>query len=175
MAAIYDRPRTMLEVYRCLPEGVPIQLINNQLIMSPAPNDPHQQIIIDLSSEINFFVKKQKFGKTRVAPSDVYFNLENVFQPDIYFVSNSNAGCFERDGFHGVPDFVIEILSPGNKKYDEVEKFKIYEAAGVKEYWLVEPDTKTATGYINTNGRFKLYKKETGKLSSKILNTVFEF
>lgn len=165
----------MLELYQCLPEGLPVQLINNQLIMSPAPNDPHQQIVIDLSSDVHFYIKKNKLGKTRVGPSDVYINDKNVYQPDVYFVSNENPGHFERNGFHGAPDFVIEILSPGNEKTDKVDKLKVYEASGVKEYWFIEPDTKTATGYFNTNGSFKLFAEEKDKLSSRLLNTVFNF
>ena len=175
MGAIDTRPRTMLELYQCLPEGLPVQLINNQLVMSPAPNDPHQQIVSDLFAEIHLFIKKNKLGKSRVAPSDVYINERNVYQPDIYFVSNENPGHFELNGFHGAPDFVIEVLSPGNEKTDKVDKLKVYEESGVLEYWYIEPDTKTATGYFNSNGRFELFAEEKEKLSSRLLNTVFYF
>ena len=105
----------MREIYQYLPEGVPVQLINNQLIMSPAPQDPHQQLVTDISYELTGYVKKNNLGKTRVAPSDVFLNDENIYQPDVYFVSNDNTGHFERDGFHGAPDLVIEILSPGTE------------------------------------------------------------
>jgi Uma2 family endonuclease len=95
MGAITTRPRTLLELYQCLPEGLPVQLINNQLIISPAPNDPHQQIVIDLAYERTGYVKKQKPGKTRVGLSDVYINDKNVYQPDVYlFCQQRKSGSF---------------------------------------------------------------------------------
>ena len=132
-------------------------------------------LVTDISFELTGYIKKNRLGNTRVAPSDVFLNDENIYQPDVYFVSNDNAGNFEKDGFHGAPDLVIEILSPGTEKIDKNEKLKLYETNGVKEYWLIDPDTKKATGYNNNNGRFELIIEETEKLSSKLLNTVFIF
>jgi Uma2 family endonuclease len=175
MATLTRPPRTMLEVYQCLPEATPIQLINNQLIMSPAPKDTHQQLLIDLSFELTYFVKKNKLGKTRVAPSDVFLNETNVYQPDIYFISNENLSGFQEDGFHGTPDFIIEILSPGSEKLDKIDKFKNYEACGVKEYWIVDPATKKAIGYKNVAGKFEPLPEQTGQLNSLLLSTEFSF
>jgi Uma2 family endonuclease len=175
MAAILEIPRTMWDLYKCLPEGVLVQLINNQLIMSPAPKDRHQKLLEKLHRRLGNFVEDNTLGETRVAPSDVFLNEENIYQPDIYFVSNENLSGFQEDGFRGAPDLIIEILSPGSEKYDRNEKMKVYEASGVKEYWLVNPDIKTATGYFNTNGCFELFVEEKEKLSSKLLNTEFIF
>lgn len=175
MGAIDTRPRTMLELYQCLPEGLPVQLINNQIIMSPAPKDRHQKLIDKLYRRLGDFVETNNLGETRVAPSDVFLNDENIYQPDMYFIANNKLAGFQDDGFHGAPDLVIEILSPGSEKQDRKEKMKVYESSGVTEYWKVNQDTKTATGYFNSNGRFELFAEEKEKLSSRLLNTVFFF
>lgn len=168
-------PRTMLEVYNCLPEGTPVQLINNQLIMSPAPKDRHQKLIGKLFVLIADFIDKNNLGETRVAPSDVFLNEENIYQPDIYFVSTEKLAGFQEDGFHGVPDLVIEILSPGSEKTDKIDKFANYEAGGVKEYWIVDPLDRSAIGYKNVAGNFEMIADKKGQFYSPLLNTEFIF
>jgi Uma2 family endonuclease len=58
---------------------------------------------------------------------------------------------------------------------DKKNKFIVYENCGVKEYWIVDPDTKKATGYYNTSGKYELIAEEQEKISSRLLNTVFIF
>ena len=175
METLIRPPRTMLELYQCLPEGTPVQLINNQLIMSPAPKDRHQRLVGDLFVIISTFVKKNKLGQTRVAPSDVFLNEENIYQPDIYFVGAQNLTGFQEDGFHGTPDLIIEILSPGSEKLDRIDKFNTYESCGVKEYWIVDSLDKKATGYKNTGGKFEVLPEKTGQINSTLLATEFSF
>ena len=165
----------MREVYQCLPEGTPVQLINNQLIMSPAPKDRHQKLIGTLYRRIADFVEKNNLGETRLAPSDVFLNNENIYQPDIYFVPPEKLGGFQEDGFHGVPDLIIEILSSGSEKLDKFDKFNNYEAAGVKEYWIVDPLDNNATGYKNVSGKFEQLPEQKGQLHSPLLSTDFSF
>jgi|688.fasta_scaffold1036610_1 Uma2 family endonuclease len=168
-------PRTILQAYRCLPEGTMAQLIQNQIIMSPAPLDRHQQISLELSSELFYFVKKNKLGAVREAPYDVYLDEKNAFQPDILFVSNENIHLIKKDGLHGAPDLVIEILSPSNSKYDLKVKKDVYEQYGVKEYWIVDPEDKSVTGYTLKDGVFILLMKSLGKIQSALLGWSVEF
>lgn len=175
MDTLLRPPRTMLELYNCLPEGTPVQLINNQLIMSPAPKDRHQKVIDKLYRRLGDFIEKNGLGETRVAPSDVFLNEENIYQPDIYFVSNEMITGFQENGFHGTPDLIIEILSPGSEKLDKVDKLKNYEACGVKEYWIVDPLSKKTIGYKNVAGKFEPLPEQTGQLYSPLLATEFIF
>ena len=165
----------MLEVYNCLPEGTPVQLINNQLFMSPAPKDRHQKILNKINRLLADHVDKYYLGETRIAPSDVFLNEENIYQPDIYFISTEHLDGFQEDGFHGAPDLVIEILSPGSEKTDKVDKFINYEAVGVKEYWIVDPLDKTSIGYKNVLGKFEMITEKKGQLYSPLLDTEFTF
>src|SRR5699024_2227916 len=132
-------PRTMMGVFRSLPEGKLVQLIENNIVMSPAPKFQHQKILGDIYFQLQKFIKDKELGQVVMAPVDVYLGDKNAFQPDILFISNERKSRIEEDGLHGAPDLVIEILSPSTAKYDLEEKKDIYERFGVKEYWIVEP------------------------------------
>lgn len=168
-------PKTLLEVYRMLPEGTRAELINGRLYMSPAPTLSHQRAILKLASQILNLVKKNKSGEAVISPVDVYLDRKNAVQPDIVFVSDENKSILKEDGIYGAPDLVIEVLSPGTKKFDLDKKKKIYEKYGVKEYWAVDPKTKESLGYQLKSSKFVLFKQEKGKLASALLGHMFKF
>jgi Uma2 family endonuclease len=168
-------PRTILQAYRSLPEGTLAQLIQNQIIMSPAPLDRHQRISMELSSELVYHVKRNKLGTVRYAPYDVYLDDKNAFQPDILFVSKENMHLIEEDGIYGAPDLVIEILSPSNSKYDLKVKKDVYERYGVKEYWIVDPEDCKVIGYTLEKGKFVPLPTTVGKIESALLDWKVEF
>lgn len=163
---VLNPPKTMFEVFRSLPEGTLCQLINNNLVMSPAPTDAHQKILMSISSQLFFYVSKNQLGEVRVAPYDVYFNKKNVYQPDIVFILKENINKIKEDGLYGAPDLVIEILSPRTAKYDLEDKKDVYERYGVKEYAAVDPVSKQV--YF-----FKLVKDEY--VEAETTNSVIEF
>ena len=149
-------PRTGIEAFGCMPEGTYCQLINDVLIMSPAPTPNHQSTSGIIYGKISKIVKKQKLGKVFYSPIDVYLNDKNVFQPDIIFILKDRTGIIDwKKGIVGAPDLVIEILSKGNEKYDMTEKKNAYEQSGVNEYWLIDPQTKWCEGFVLEN---KIYK-----------------
>jgi Uma2 family endonuclease len=168
-------PKTLLEVFQSLPEGTLAQLINNQIIMSPAPSDIHQEVVGEIHAALHQFVKKNNLGKVRVAPYDVYLNRRNAFQPDIVFISNENLHKIEDNGFYVAPDLVIEILSPATWHYDKGDKKDEYERSGVKEYWLVDPNDKSTEGFQLVSGEFVPLPSEKGKLSLQLLNYTLTF
>ncbi len=168
-------PRTMLEAFKSFPEGTLVQLINNQIVMAAAPLDVHQLILGIIHYELFGHVKKNKFGQIRVAPYDVYLSGRNVFQPDICFIANENLQKIEEDGLHGAPDLVIELLSPSTSKYDLDDKKDIYERYGVKEYFIVEPATKSTTHYWLENGEYQQLETTEGLIDSKLLLCQIKF
>lgn len=163
-------PRTMLEVYESLPEGTPVQLIQNKLVMSPSPLTRHQQVLLHVANLITNFIKEHEVGVVFIAPYDVHLDKKNVYQPDILFIANENLHKIRENGFYGAPDLVIEILSPGTAMYDRTEKKEIYEQYGVKEYWIIDPKTKKADGFWLEKGKFKAVKSEDNMLRLKILD-----
>ncbi|MCX7636908.1 MAG: Uma2 family endonuclease [Cyclobacteriaceae bacterium] len=74
-----------------------------------------------------------------------------------------------------MPDLIIEILSPGNRQFDEVLKKALYEKFGVKEYWIIDPDTLKAEGYFYQNQHFIPLGIFSGKISSRLLDHDFSF
>lgn len=176
MTLTVDRPpRTAMEVFKILPEGTLCEVIENQLYMPPAPDDSHQDASVALTMAIGNFVTQNKLGFVRHAPYDVYLNESNVFQPDFIFVSNENASGRQMDGFHGAPDLVIEIISPGSEKYDRVVKKNIYERSGVIEYWIINPETKECSGFESVNGKFLPLPVALRQIESKLLHSTFHF
>jgi len=81
----------------------------------------------------------------------------------------------EKDGLHGAPDLVIELLSPGTSKYDLDEKKDLYERYGVKEYFVVEPLSKSVDHYWLENSEYLKQKSTTGEINSKLLACRFAF
>jgi Uma2 family endonuclease len=173
--AYQQPPRTLLEVFKMLPEGTCAELIDNSLYMSPAPTLDHQDVVSNLLATLYIFVKKNNLGKLYPGPVDVYLNRTNAFQPDIVFVAKENLDILKEDGIYGTPDLVIEILSPGTKKLDLTKKKDAYEKAGVKEYWVVDPATKGVLGFRPVKGKYTEFKNEKGKLSSGLLKHIFKF
>ena len=128
-----------VEDYRATPEGSRYQLLEGDLIMSPAPNRFHQDVVLNLIDLLRGYLRAHPVGRIYVAPFDVYLSDHNVFQPDVLFVTAANFSRFGDDGLHGPPDLAIEVLSPGTAQLDKKNKRRVYAQAGVKELWLVDP------------------------------------
>src|SRR3990172_2870333 len=137
-----------LKDYRRLPEGAPYQLIDGELVMSPAPKTKHQIISGRINRKLD--LTAQGKGLVLYAPVDVYLDEENVYQPDILFLSNAKMSRLKEDGIYGAPNMVIEILSPSTAYYDLKTKFQVYQKAGVAEYWIVDPELQTIELFVNT-------------------------
>ncbi|MEJ7681203.1 MAG: Uma2 family endonuclease [Segetibacter sp.] len=157
-------PRTGMEAFKLMPEGTYCQLINNALIMSPAPLMNHAIVQNEIFYALLHYSKKNKIGEVFCAPVDVYLNERNAFQPDIFFILNERKDIIKENGVYGDPDLIIEILSKGNKKTDLIKKKNVYEATGVKEYWVVDPETKWCEGFILENKVYKSLGEGNGQL-----------
>jgi Uma2 family endonuclease len=169
-------PRTIMEVFHMLPEGTLAEVIHNTLYMSPAPSPSHQRLFLNLASGMHTFVSSQATGEIFIAPIDLYLDENSsIVQPDILFVSSHNAVKIDSSGLHGIPDLIIEILPPGNKKRDLVIKRDLYEKFGVKEYWIVDPDTKEVVGYEHLNDRYTALPASPGEIKSNLLHHTFTF
>lgn len=161
--------RLSVNYYKILPEGAPYQLIEGNLIMTPAPNPRHQIILGNIVEEIRQFTREK--GIVLFSPIDVYLDDENAFQPDLIFIFNERKEIIKKDGIYGAPDLVIEILSPSTAHYDLKEKFRVYERSGVKEYWIVDPELNSIEVYVNEGTKFSLITKveKDGEAGSLLL------
>lgn len=129
-----------------------IELINGEVIVAPSPIDGHQKGVVHLIRILSNIVE---VGEWRVAPMDVYLDDLNVVQPDLFWVSEDNPNCHLIDNYwHGAPDLVIEILSPGTTRRDRDAKYSLYERTGVREYWLVDAHELYIEVYALQDGKF---------------------
>ncbi len=174
---IESPPRTMMEVYEMLPEGTLAELIDNQLYMSPAPNTNHFSTAKKISKSFDKLIEDTGRGFVFYTPYDVFLDkTQNAVQPDIFIVLSSNSGKIEPDGnFIGVPDLIVEVLSPSNREYDMTKKRNLYEKFGVQEYWIVDPETKLAMGFALRDRLYVKISDEIGKINSPLLNSDFGF
>ncbi len=169
-------PRTLLEVYESLPEGTLAELVNNQLVMEPAPDFYHQDIVTEIATQLRNVATAKALGKVIVSPVDVHFDNGNVFQPDIIFIAADRLSSLVRKGrVYGAPDLVIEVLSPGTHKKDKRKKKPVYEKYGVKECWLVDPETKETTVYSLRENVFVEVASQSGVVASPLLNATIRF
>jgi len=170
MLAVKEHKQTVKD-YKLLPEGAPYQLIEGELVMTPAPNPRHQFISGNLFKGIAKYMDEKRSGVLFYSPIDIYLDEENAFQPDIVFISNEKRHIIKDDGIYGAPELVIEILSPSTAYYDIKKKFRVYEKGGVLEYWIVDPEMNTVELYFNEDGHFSLKTKleNKGEIESFIL------
>jgi Uma2 family endonuclease len=147
MLAIKAPPITRYD-YQEMPLGPPYyQVIEGDLVMSPSPNTFHQYIAGNIHRLLGNFLDKHPLGEVFVAPLDVYLTDTNVFQPDVVYISQARRSLITEQGIEGAPDLVVEVLSPGTARYDQGSKRKAYARNGVRELWIVHPQTKLLQVY----------------------------
>lgn len=145
MPAMQPQPDTItLEEYESLPGDARAEVFDGQVYYMASPSQVHQTILLELSSMLNSYVKKNSGGcKVFPAPFDVKLSDSPlvIVQPDIMVVCND--GKLDGKRCNGAPDFIIEIVSPGNPEDDYIRKLYYYKNYGVREYWIVDPQRKS--------------------------------
>jgi len=129
--------------YMSTPDDKRYQLLDGEMILAPSPTERHQTIAMHLALALQQFVSEHSLGRVWFAPLDVVLSNYDVAQPDILFVSNERSGIITEANIQGAPDLVVEILSPATSQYDRGYKQVLYGRHGVREYWLVDPESET--------------------------------
>lgn len=157
---------------------VKIELLNYQLFIMARPTPTHQEILGNVFTYINMYVRKNQLGKVFVAPVGVHIEEGTTLEPDIVLVLNHNTEKITKKGIYEAPDLVIEVISPANYKKLREEKKQKYADFGVQEYWEIYPKKKkinievlekSEDGKINNNYKLFSTAKEEGKIKSKVL------
>ncbi|MFQ5578579.1 MAG: Uma2 family endonuclease [Anaerolineae bacterium] len=140
--------------YLRLPDdGRRYEIIEGVLYMVNAPGFEHQFAVAEIFGELRNFVKKNRLGVVLTAPFEVHLS-ENTrpVQPDVLFIRAENHPAPGAPFFEGAPDLVVEVLSPATARTDRFIKFNAYEEAGIPEYWIVNPKTRSVEVFTLTEG-----------------------
>lgn len=139
-----------------LPEtNLPTELWDGELIMSPAPSFFHQEIVVRFYKLLEAWVEHHRLGKTALAPLDMVLAPRRSVQPDVIFIAKERLGIIG-ERVEGAADLVAEVLSPGTRRRDRLDKRDLYEQHGVKEYWLIDPEARTVEVLFLERGEYQL-------------------
>ncbi len=142
-----EKMYTIDDIY-ALPDGKRAELIDGKIYYMAPPSRTHQRIVLSLSRKIADYIEsKNGECEINIAPFAVFLNKDdiNYIEPDISIVCDSSK--LDDKGCHGAPDWIIEIVSAGNKTMDYFTKLFKYRTAGVREYWIVDPAKEMVTIY----------------------------
>jgi Uma2 family endonuclease len=131
-------------------DGKRHEIIDGEHYVTPSPNTKHQSVVGKLHVSIATYLERHAIGAIFVAPFDVVFSDLNVVEPDLLYISRERRDVLTDQHVRGAPDLVVEVLSPGTRKTDEITKRKLYEGFAVSEYWIVDPELDTVKVYRRT-------------------------
>ena len=158
MAIPAEKRKYSFSDYLSWDESDRVELLDGELIMMAPPARIHQEISVELMRQLANFLEGKRcrvyhapfavrlFEQDGDTPEDV----KTVVEPDISVVCD--PGKLDGRGCKGAPDMVMEILSPSTQRHDRLVKLDLYQRAGVREYWIVDPDSRTVQVFLLEHG-----------------------
>lgn len=130
-------------------------LIRGEIIMAPPATVKHEEFVNYLSTLLRRFVKKQKLGMVIGSRVAMKLDAENAPEPDLMLIRNDRLHLLGNTETFGPADVAIEVISPGSRRLDTVDKKKLYAEFGVAEYWLIDIHKQEAHFWRNENATWK--------------------
>lgn len=136
------------------------ELIDGALVMMAPPSRIHQKISAELGRQLGNYLEGKKcevyaapfavrlFEKAGDRPEDV----DTLVEPDLSVICD--PGKLDDMGCKGAPDLIIEILSPSTQRHDRLTKYNLYQRAGVREYWIVDPAARSIQSFVLEDGHY---------------------
>ena len=155
-----EKTYTVEDIY-ALPDGERAELVDGEMYDMAPPSTTHQRIVSRLHLKIAGYIESNG-GKCEVfpAPFAVFLNKDerNYLEPDISVICDKHK--IDEVGCNGAPDWVLEIVSPSSRRTDYHAKLFKYQKAGVREYWIVDPEKEVVTVYSFENETMEQYAFE---------------
>lgn len=130
--------------YAVIPEDGPrYEVVRGVLYMVPVPSVNHQKSVGRFVYYLMTHVEFKDLGRVVMSPADVELGPGDVVQPDVFVVLNVHLDNITPSHLIGIPDLVVEVVSPGTARHDMNEKLNAYARTGVPEYWIANPDAHT--------------------------------
>jgi Uma2 family endonuclease len=155
------------EDYEALPEEPRCELICGRFYVCPSLTVVHQVVTAQICMHL-YGIAKATGGKAYIAPLDVTLADHSVVQPDVIYVSGGRREIL-KERIEGVPDLVVEVLSPGTSRRDRGDKLALYAAMGVPEYWIADAIERQIEFLVNEGGRFVVALPQGGVYRSRAL------
>jgi len=130
------------------------EIIDGRHFVSPGPSYYHQKLARRLAHEFQDHMEQLGLGDVMIAPYDVHLARGTVVQPDLVVVTAKNLSLIGARKLTGVPDLLVEVLSPSRRNYDRQTKLARYERAGVPEFWIVDPREPRIEQYVLREGEY---------------------
>jgi Uma2 family endonuclease len=148
-------PVTYRELLRYPDDLLRRELIDGEVVVSPAPSPTHQDVVANVLFIARSFARLHKLGHVWPAPLDISFSTIDVAQPDVVFLSQARRHLVSNRGIEGAPDLCVEAISKGTSYNDGVKKRALYARFGVLEYWIIDPRQRTIEllGLVQQSGR----------------------
>ena len=119
-------------------------LLDGVIYVASPENLDHNELLCWLTILLGQFILERKLGRLTVNKVSYRLSDTNAFEPDLAFVSTDRSDRIKRGYVDGPPDLAIEIVSPESVQRDYEDKRQRYEEAGVLEYWIIDPLTRSA-------------------------------
>lgn len=167
-----ERPFTYADLQDMPDDGMRREIINGELVVSPAPTPGHQRVLRSIFRLIDSYALANDAGEVFFAPVDVLFSRFNVVEPDLVFLSNTKPRIpSDQQAIDVPPDLVVEVISPSTRGTDRVRKLALYAGAGVREYWIADPRDRALTILSLTGDDYvEISLDSDGLLSSRVLD-----
>jgi Uma2 family endonuclease len=142
---------TRADVLALPDDGNRYELVDRDLLVTPAPRLMHQRAVWELFRRLDPYVRSSGFGAVMLSPADLDLGVEALVQPDL-FVAGLRDGRepIEWDEV-GIPLFAVEVLSPSSARHDRVTKRRLYQRTGVPLYWIVDLDARLIEAWTPTD------------------------
>lgn len=154
-AVLPSRPFTYAD-YCTLPEdGKRSEILDGDLVVSPAPVPRHQAVSLYLAALLHRYVRQRRLGRVYAAPIDVLLSRTTICQPDIVFVARANQHIVTERAIEGAPDMLVEILSPSTQRRDRGIKARLYARLGVAHYWIIDAKKRQLEAFAREGSTFR--------------------
>lgn len=141
-------------------DGQYAEYVDGEILSNMSVTDKHDFLTNFLATILTFYISTKELGRICREPYQMKMTFGNKTkgrEPDIFFVATENFDRIKEQYFEGAADLVIEVISPESIVRDSEDKFEEYETAGVKEYWLLNPNRRTANFYgFDEDGKYKM-------------------
>jgi Uma2 family endonuclease len=161
--------KTLADLHALPDDGRIFELIDGDIVVAAAPGEPHLDAVMKFVFLLAPFERVHQLGKLYVAPYELRLPTGDIVEPDLFFLTKARWSMRRGSHVEGVPDLIIEVVSPSSRTRDLVVKRRIYQGAGVPEYWIADPELRVLDALTLHDGRFQPIPRVDGVVCSVVL------